>query len=141
MFGKILFPIDISHPESWEKALPLVLECAGGSGEVHLLGIVHDLGENVVSSFLPEDFERKAMERLKAQLTEFAEANLAGKVRTEVHVAHGHVAPTILRQAEKLGADLIVIASHMPDGFQALLVGSNASRVVRHAEIPVLVVR
>ena len=141
MFSRILFPIDINHPESWEKALPLVLQCAGASGEVHLLGIVHDLGENVVSSFLPEDFERKAMERLKAQLTEFADANVAGKVKTEVHVGHGHVAPTVLRHAEKLGADLIVIASHMPDGFQALLVGSNADRVVRHAEIPVLVVR
>ncbi len=141
MFKKVLFPIDINHPESWEKALPLALQCAGDSGEVHLLGVVHDLGANVVTSFLPEDFEQKAMERLKAQLLEFAEQNLAGKAKNEVHVGHGYVAQTILRHAKDLGADLIVIASHMPNDFQTLLVGSNADRVVRHAEIPVLVVR
>jgi len=139
MFKKVLLPIDINHPESWEKALPLALECAGDAGEVHLLGIVHDLGANVVTSFLPEDFERKAMERLKAQLTQFADENLKG--RGHAHVGHGSVAQTILRQAGELGADLIVIASHMPNDFQTLLVGSNADRVVRHAEIPVLVVR
>jgi nucleotide-binding universal stress UspA family protein len=139
MFKKVLLPIDINHPESWEKALPLALECAGGSGEVHLLGVVHDLGANVVASFLPEDFEKKAMERLKAQLLDFADANLKG--RGAVHVGHGAVAQTILRHATDLGADLIVIASHMPNDFQTLLVGSNADRVVRHAEIPVLVVR
>jgi nucleotide-binding universal stress UspA family protein len=141
MFKKVLLPIDINHPESWEKALPLALQCAGGEGEVHLLGIVHDLGANVVASFLPEDFEKQAMERLKAQLVEFADGNLAGKVTNQVHVGHGAVAQTILRHARDLGADLIVIASHMPNDFQTLLVGSNADRVVRHAEIPVLVVR
>lgn len=141
MFKKVLFPIDINHPESWEKALPLVLDCIGGTGELHLLGVVHDVGVNVVASFLPDDFEQKAMERLKAQLMEFAQQHLAGKAKAEVHVGYGHVAPTILRHAKDLGADLIVIASHMPNDFQTLLVGSNADRVVRHAEIPVLVVR
>ena len=79
------------------------------------------------------------MERLKAQLVEFVEKNLAG--RGEAHVGHGNVAPTILRHAGTLGADLIVIASHMPNDFQTILVGSHADRVVRYAEIPVLVVR
>ncbi|NNE88046.1 MAG: universal stress protein [Silicimonas sp.] len=139
MFDKILLPIDINHPESWEKALPAAKKCAGQSGEIHLLGIVHDLGAGVISSFLPEDFEQKAMEKLKAQLGELAASS--GGAKVETHVGHGHVPETILRIADQIGADLIVMASHPPNDFQTLLVGSNADKVVRHSDIPVLTVR
>jgi len=138
MFDKILLPIDLNHSESWEAALPMAKRCAGAGGEIHLLGIVHDLGAAMVSSYLPEDFEKTSMENLKAQLAEFASANAAGAIP---HVAHGHVAETILRIADDLGADLIVMSSHPPNDFKTLLIGSNADKVVRHATIPVLVVR
>lgn len=141
MFDKILLPIDINHPESWEKALPAAKRCAGSAGEIHLLGIVHDLGSAMVSSFLPEGFEQKAMESLKAKLIELAQAEFSDGANIETHVGHGHVPETILRIADQLNADLIVMASHPPSDFQTLLVGSNADKVVRHSNIPVLTVR
>ena len=141
MFDKILLPIDMNHPESWEKALPMARRCAGAKGEIHLLGIVHDLGMAMVSSFLPEGFEQQAMEKLKAELLEFAARELPDGARVQVHVGHGHVPETILRIAGDLGADLIVMASHPPNDFQTLLVGSSADKVVRHSPLPVLVVR
>ncbi|MCG6902494.1 MAG: universal stress protein [Rhodobacter sp.] len=141
MFNKILLPIDLNHPESWEKALPIAQRCAGTGGEVHLLGIVHDLGMAMVASYLPEGFEKNAMESLKASLTDFAAARFAKDASVQVHVGYGHVPETILRIAGELDADLIVMASHPPNDFQTLLVGSNADKVVRHATRPVLVVR
>ncbi len=141
MFDKILLPIDLNHTESWKVALPMARRCAGANGEIHLLGIVHDLGVAMVASYLPEGFEQKAMEKLKAALTEFAGSELPAGARVAVHVGHGHVPETILRIAGDIGADLIVMASHPPHDFQTLLVGSNADKVVRHSEIPVLVVR
>ncbi len=141
MFDKVLLPIDVTHPESWEKALPMALRCAGTSGEVHVLGIVHDLGAAMIASYLPEDFERKAMERLKADLQDFAAREFPDPARVRVHVGHGHVPETILRIAGELGADLIVMASHPPNELKSLLVGSNADKVVRHATLPVLVAR
>ena len=56
-------------------------------------------------------------------------------------MGHGHVHETILKVAKKLGADLIVMASHPPDDLRSFLVGSSAEKVVRHADVPVLVVR
>ncbi len=141
MFKTILLPIDVTHPESWEKALPIAQTCAGDTGTLHLLGIVHDLGSAMVSSFLPPDFEKQAMEQLKADLTDLAEREVSATVTQEVHVAHGHVAESILRIAERLSADLIVMASHPPSELKSLLVGSQANKVVRHATLPVLVVR
>ena len=141
MFDKILLPIDINHPESWEKALPAARKCAGQTGEIHLLGIVHDLGSAMVSSFLPADFEKTAMERLKAELGDLARKTVGESGKMQVHVGHGHVPETILRVAGQLGADLIVMASHPPHDLQTLLVGSYAEKVVRNSEIPVLTVR
>jgi len=46
----------------------------------------------------------------------------------------------ILRVAEEAGADLIVVGSHRP-AMKDYLLGTNASRVVRHARCSVLVAR
>lgn len=141
MFDKVLLPVDINHPESWENAIPAAKQCAGAGGEIHLLGIVHDLGSAMISSFLPENFEQTAMENLKAKLEELAGKEFSAGDKVETHVGHGHVPETILRIADQIGADLIVMASHPPNDFETLLVGSNADKVVRHSPIPVLTLR
>ena len=141
MFDNVLLPVDVNHPESWEKALPMARRCAGASGKIHVLGIVHDLGSAMVASFLPKGFEQEAMERLKADLIGFIDREMPSGSNVEVHVGHGHVAETILRTADHIGADLIVMASHPPNDLQTILVGSQADKVVRHANLPVLVAR
>jgi nucleotide-binding universal stress UspA family protein len=61
-------------------------------------------------------------------------------VKAEAHVAHGSIYDEILRLADKLGCDAIVMAAHRPE-LRDYLLGPNASRVVRHAKQSVLVVR
>jgi nucleotide-binding universal stress UspA family protein len=46
----------------------------------------------------------------------------------------------ILAQAERVGADLIVIGTHGRSGFDRLLLGSTTERVLRSARVPVLTV-
>jgi nucleotide-binding universal stress UspA family protein len=43
--------------------------------------------------------------------------------------------------AKETGADLIALASHGRSGLGRMLLGSVAENVLRHAEVPVLVVR
>lgn len=50
-------------------------------------------------------------------------------------------AHAIVKYAEKIGADLVVIATHGRTGLKHLLIGSVAERVVRHAAMPVLTLR
>jgi nucleotide-binding universal stress UspA family protein len=47
----------------------------------------------------------------------------------------------IVRTAEEEGCDLIAMASHGRRGVVALMLGSQTSRVVSHAKVPVLVLR
>ncbi|VEB94606.1 universal stress protein F [Citrobacter koseri] len=60
--------------------------------------------------------------------------------RSQSHVVYGPPKDQILKLADAVEADLIIIASHQP-GFSTYLLGSTAAAVVRHANCPVLVVR
>lgn len=141
MTKTILLPIDLNHEASWTKALPMALDLAGEGGTLHLLGIVHDLGTAAVASFLPEGFEQKALQAMKADLDAFAAARVPAGRKTVAHVGHGHVPEQVLTHAKQVGADVIVMASHPPDELMTWLVGSQADKVVRHSDRPVLVVR
>jgi nucleotide-binding universal stress UspA family protein len=88
-----------------------------------------------VASQLPAGLLAEQHENARAEL----EA-LARDTGAEVEIHSGHASTAILEHAEKIGADLIVIASHRP-GLQDYFLGSTAARVVRHAPCAVLVHR
>ena len=60
--------------------------------------------------------------------------------RLKLHVRLGNVRDAVNELAEELHADMVVIGSRNPS-ISTHLLGSNASSVIRHAHIPVLVVR
>jgi nucleotide-binding universal stress UspA family protein len=53
----------------------------------------------------------------------------------------GPAAGPIVREAKKLGADLIVLGTHGRRGVRRIVLGSDAEQVVRLASVPVLLVR
>jgi nucleotide-binding universal stress UspA family protein len=53
----------------------------------------------------------------------------------------GPAAYPIVREAKKVGADLIVLGTHGRRGVRRLVLGSDAEQVVRTAPVPVLLVR
>jgi len=55
-------------------------------------------------------------------------------------VAHGVIREEILKAADVLKCDLIVMAPHRR-GLQSMLIGPNTEYVVRHAKQSVLVIR
>jgi nucleotide-binding universal stress UspA family protein len=65
----------------------------------------------------------------------FAEGQAEGRLRT------GEPARGILDEAEALGAELIVMGTHGRTGFDRVLFGSVAEKVVRTSSCPVLTVR
>ena len=54
---------------------------------------------------------------------------------------NGHPYAAIVEAAEKRSCDLIMMASHGRRGMQALLLGSETTKVLTHTKIPVLVLR
>jgi nucleotide-binding universal stress UspA family protein len=56
-------------------------------------------------------------------------------------VRKGHAFEEIIRYAEEIDADLIVMSTHGRTGLPHVLLGSVAGKVVRHAPCPVMTIR
>lgn len=58
-----------------------------------------------------------------------------------IHIKDKHPADGIIDTANKKSCDLIVMASHGRRGVQKILLGSIASEVLAHSNVPVLVIK
>lgn len=85
-------------------------------------------------------FELKLKTDLTRRLEELAHSRAAQGRTLETTLADGNPAQAVPELAEKLAADLIVIGTHGHTGFQHLVLGSVAERIVRHSKVPVLTV-
>jgi nucleotide-binding universal stress UspA family protein len=93
--------------------------------------------------------EEANFEGLVERIAAAARVELEKRVKTlrrpvdaPVHltVENGEPGETILAVAKKLGATLLVMGTHARKGWQHLMLGSVAERVVRTASLPVLTV-
>jgi universal stress protein F len=136
MYKTILVPIDMSHIAEGKANIDLAAEHAAAGASIILLNVVEEV-PNWAAVELPAGLLDKSLEASQSELKAIAAA--AG-LTVEVDVRTGHSYNTILDVAEEKKADLIIIASHRP-GLQDYFLGSTASKVVRHANCSVLVVR
>lgn len=70
-----------------------------------------------------------------------ASAKAAGVACETVHQDNQWPYDGIIKAAETVGADLIIIGSHGRRGLEGLLLGSQAVKLLTHTKIPALVVR
>ncbi len=90
------------------------------------------MGSNVYHNY--EEVEQSISERLQ----EIADENVDENKLGDIIVSMGNPAQAIITEAE--GYDLIVLSTHGRTGFKRFLLGSVAEKVLRLAQIPVLVV-
>ena len=95
---------------------------------------------SIISQYFPDDFEETTLTAAKDAVRAFIDKNVPKEVPSRAIVAQGRAYEQILRIADEIGCDAIVMAAGNPDLAQYLL-GPNAARVVRHAKCSVLVVR
>lgn len=141
MYDDILLPVDLGDESSWRAALRAALELRRTpDSRLHVMTVVPGMGSAWVAGFFPDGFEEKALEKANADMAAFVAGNVPDGVTARTIVASGTIYERILETAERVGADLIVMASHRP-GFRDYLLGPNAARVVRHAPTSVMIVR
>jgi nucleotide-binding universal stress UspA family protein len=141
MYKDILFPVDLNHESSWKKALPTAVEyCRAFGARLHVVTVLPDFGMPIVANYFPADFEAKAREGAKRHLHEFVSQHVPDDIGVQHIVAEGAAYKEILRVAEEVGVDLILMASHNPS-IKDHLLGPTSERVVRHFPHSVLIVR
>lgn len=141
---RVLCPVDFS--DGCRHAVDLALALAHGSGgllrAVHVLQPVPALVpftdplSHPPGLWTPEDTEA-----VRKDVLRFVAGEGAGSgVPVEAVCLEGNPAREILRDAEAVSADLLVMGTHGRTGFTRLLLGSVTEKVLRHAPCPVLTV-
>jgi nucleotide-binding universal stress UspA family protein len=125
-FECIVVGTDESEPS--DAAIATVLEWGPGERQQVLFYCVAGVGDD------EQEQARRVVHKA------LASANARG-VSAEGRVIGGNPGEALITAAQQRSADLIVVGSHGRHGLQRLFLGSVAEHVVRHAPIPVLVVR
>jgi nucleotide-binding universal stress UspA family protein len=136
MYKKIVVAVDVSALEKGERILRTATNLLDTGGMILIVNVVEDMPAYLVSE-LTVDLTvaaRQDAERLLVELREKA------GIEADIEIRQGAPAREILAASEEQGADLIIVASHIPD-LSNYLIGATADRVVRHATCSVLVDR
>jgi len=135
MYNHIMVAVAFDADHEPKRALQAAQALADKNTRVTVLH-VKDAIPGYAISYTPVDYEVGLKEALRNQLDEMADQFQNGMGV----LVDGHSGRTILEWADENAVDCIVIASHRP-GLQDYFLGTTASRVVRHAQCSVHVVR
>ena len=93
-------------------------------------------------AFPVEEYEKAAAANAEKILVQVTEAAARAGVACETrHVKDQFAAEGIVDEAKMLGCDLIVMASHGRRGLAKVVLGSQATRVLTHSTVPLLICR
>jgi len=142
MYKTIIMPVDAFEIGLCEKAVQHAQYLAQQDGNIHLL---HALPRNGCFDNSRFDIDIRRFEKLiEAEVDQRLQAMVEyfniDPARIKTHVGFGSVRGAVNNLVEELKADLVVIGSRNPS-ITTHLLGSNASSIVRHTHIPVMVVR
>jgi nucleotide-binding universal stress UspA family protein len=140
MFKTILAPIDLSDLDTAATALEHATMIAQSSeGSVRLVYVRSEIPVTW-REFVPPHFDTEQQQEAEEKLARVAAGVDLPEDRVSSVVHMGAVHAEVLKEADRVGADLIVVGSHQPSHATYLL-GSSATVIVRHARCSVLVVR
>ena len=136
----ILLPIDISMQRDRFPAIDVALGLAQDSDtKLVLTHITFDIPVEHIPYELRESAAARVDFEALQSLKEIGRRHQLPET-CEYIVREGHPARQIVRLADEIGVNLIVMESHNP-GFADYLLGSVSAVVVRHAHCSVYVVR
>lgn len=138
---KIVVPIDFS--EQSDYALKVAASLAKTHNTEILALHMLELNQAMITSsegFHPEQtvFLIKLAEK---RFKDFLNKPYLKGIKVTPIVKHFKVFSEVNDVAKKVDADMIIMGSHGTDGLKEIFVGSNAERVVRNADIPVLIIK
>ncbi len=144
MFKRILVPTDGSDITTHAVDMAIQLAKLHGA-QLLTLSVMDPFPYSAVSEIQPvppQEFidaqQRLASKRVEDVCAAAAAEGLACQGHTVEAV---HAWEAIVDHAKDQSIDLIVMASHGRKGFAALLMGSEAQKVLTHVDLPVLIVK
>jgi nucleotide-binding universal stress UspA family protein len=146
MYAKILVPVDASETSDagLDEAIRLARLCGARLRLLHVSDDLPFVPEAALYQAEPQAPVSDGARRGSALLARLADQVTAQGIEVDTvllesrgQALHGFVN----EQARAWGAELVVLGTHGRRGIERAFVGSVAEQVVRHADVPVLLVR
>ena len=142
-FKDILVPVDFStvSNKAYIYALEMIRSMGGSLHVLHVLdtdfltGAVHITIEPLDESVAK--WRKRAEEKLNKLYHKDDEEGLD----IQIHLREGLPHEEILKAAEEIKADLIIMGSHGRQGLERAIFGSVAEKVVRTADTPLMLIK
>ncbi|MDK3018526.1 universal stress protein [Pseudodonghicola flavimaris] len=137
MFSKIMIPVDLAHLPSLRRALDVAADLAAHYGATLIYAAVTADTPGALGH-TPAEFAKR-LESFAA-----SEADAHG-IATEALALTSNdpridLDRTLIRAADEISADLVVMASHIPN-LTDYIWPSNGGTIAAHAKISVMIVR
>jgi nucleotide-binding universal stress UspA family protein len=145
MYKRLLIPTDGSDASQrailagvdFARELKAEVVAVSATPEFHVLS-----ADSAMLEDTPDEFAARSAAQARRILGEAENAARdAGVPCRSEHVVNDDPYAAIIDTAQRLGCDLIVMASHGRRGLKGLLLGSETQKVLVHSTIPVLVHR
>jgi nucleotide-binding universal stress UspA family protein len=147
---RLLVPLD-GNPEH-EEGLTVAVDLARACGaDLHLMMVVHTLGtlpgqQAATARLLPGatslllDVSEEGAEQLLRQKVAQLQSTAGPMMPITVEVSRGDPALAIVRTAQRVQADVVVLGTHGKAGLDAFWSGSVAPQVASRSRVPLLLV-
>ena len=147
MFSHLLVPLDGSHLA--EAALPYAMELASKfNSKISLVWVVQP--PHLIMTAANGSVYAQLLTEMRQQSEQDAHAYLKGPqvslrqqgFEVDTQVTEGeNIADALLQVAKNLKVDAIVMSTHGRGGLSRWVFGSVADKVLRYADVPVLLIR
>jgi len=138
--SKILIPIDFSDQSMYALSQACSLAQTKNS-KIYILSVIEE--QNKISSLFLDDQTDMLQNKVKSKLNQISiDMHSKYNIDIEVMVAKGKVYNQIIEVSKMISTDLIVMGTtgSPKEGFKKFI-GSNAERVVRLAQCPVITIK
>lgn len=141
---KLLVPCDFSTPSlhAFQFALDAAAQANGTVYALHVveLPVLHDSVLMPVLSF-EEDLLQELKGKAEKEFAVIRKKYNTNSVKVETEVRFGKISDIIRNYSKEHEIDTIIMGSHGATGAREFFIGSNAEKIVRHADVPVLVLK
>ncbi|MBF8246577.1 MAG: universal stress protein [Rickettsia sp.] len=141
MFKKIIVPIDVQQDTRSLAILEKAINFAKPfSSEIHIVHIVPCLLNRVLDEYLPQNWNKKRLLKVKDKLSAITPKNIPNGLKFTTHVSKGNVHDEILQYAYKEDGDLIMLFA-IDTLTKNYILGYNTREILKNSTISVIIVR
>lgn len=151
-FKKILYATDLTENSAYAFRYAVSLAQPHGA-KIHILHVLEEIRGNILSAYfdmeklqeIREKGKEELKDRIRKRLEIFCEREVLDNPEcrdlvASTEVVEGDPAGEILRKADELGADVVVMGTHGKGFLEHAFLGSVAEKVLHRIKIPAITI-